>query len=310
MSFAKILSTPTKLGRGRFQVSEGTAPAEKILPDEDLLTLFQTVPGQPDQFFEVVLTKGTIISTYQKTDTRYVATYCRGMSGYVLNTAQAHSDTRVVSYKTAGETADADNVKIGEVWAPDDTNFIDNANGIDGVAGSLGQASHPIGVLAKDAFRPFDKGDSEGCTFITEGYVEWPLVSLKASNDAVIFDNSNVVVGNYVKPDPLGRPVKWNPGEPEDLKIGQVIARELLTGAMKNYDYGFLNYMQLPFGAFDTALVAAASTVTVFDQLAYFGVRTNIDSRDALAWDAMYPTMASVAKYGAVGAIRVNLINM
>jgi hypothetical protein len=309
MAFANLTSTPTKYGRGRFQVSEGTAPSEHILPDEDLATLMQGNTGAGDEFFEVVMVQGTIISAFQKTDGRYVATYCRGLAGCLHKQAIYTTATDTVAYEDLGHAAETGEVDLGPVFIPDDTNIIDGV--VDGVAGSLGQAAKPIGVLAKDAFRPFATGDNEGVNFITRGYVEWPLVTVKDSNNATKYDNTNLVVGCYVKPDALGRPVKFREGvDPEFLRIGQVIAREDLgataTGVAQvaTYDYGMLNYMQLPVDVFENALVAAALTTS-----GIFGVKPNLSASDAAAVQAGYAS-TTLGTTGCIGAVRVNLINM
>ena len=153
-----------------------------------------------------------------------------------------------------------------------------------------GQLGSPIGALTMDAYLPFSRGENEGVSFITHGYVEWPIID-------GTFDNSNLVVGDYVKPDPLGRPVKWNFGEPDVLRIGRVVAREDLganTGDLAgaaDYDFGFLNYMTLPVG---DSLQEAMLKLAYGDP---FGVRGNVND----LWEA---------DATLVGVVRVNLMNL
>lgn len=316
--FAKLSSTPTKYGRGRFTVSEGIAPSEKILPDESLATLMQGEKGAGDEFFEVVLVQGTIVSAYQKTDGRYVATYCRGLAGCAKKYKAVDSGTGAITLEDSYANATAGDKKfVDAVYVPDFVNIVNNT-GVDGVTGSLGQAAKPIGVLFKDAFRPFGNaagtaamGDNEGVSFITHGYVEWPLVIVHDAGDGSHkYDNTDLAVGCYVKPDALGRPVKFDEGiDPEFLRIGQVIAREDLgtTGAagVADYDYGMLNYMQLPIDNFDNALVKAAYTTS-----GIFGVKPNLSAADAAAIETYHGADTTLGTLGCIGAVRVNLINM
>lgn len=314
MAWAKLQSTPTKFGRGRFTVSEGIAPSEKILPDENLATLMQGEKNLGDEFFEVVLLQGTIVSTFQKTDGRYVATYCRGLAGCTQMYKAVDSVTGAITLETSYANATAGDKKfVDAVYTP---NFTDTSIS-DGVTGALGQAAKPIGVLFKDAFRPFGNsagtaasGDNEGISFITRGYVEWPLVIVHHhDNNSHDYDNTDLAVGCYVKPDALGRPVKFVEGvDPEFLRIGQVIAREDLgtTGAagVADYDYGMLNYMQLPVDVFERALITAAYTTS-----GIFGVKPNLSSADAAAIQ-QYDGGATLGNLSCIGAVRVNLIGM
>jgi hypothetical protein len=305
MAFAKLQSTPTKFGRGRFTVSEGIAPSEKILPDENLATLMAGEKNLGDEFFEVVLLQGTIVSTYQKSDGRYVATYCRGLAGCVVKDAYVEYDANkipVASAKVAvGASAPAAQaggtvLKVGASIEPDFAGTISS-----GVTGSLGQAAKPIGVLFKDAFRPFGnsagtaaQGDNEGISFITRGYVD-------------------LKVGTFVKPDALGRPVKFIEGvDPEFLRVGQVIAREDLgtTGdaGKADYDFGMLNYMQLPVDVLERAILTAAYTTS-----GIFGVKPNLAADDTAAIQAYDggTTLGTAANApSCIGAVRVNLINL
>jgi hypothetical protein len=318
MAFAQLQNSPTKYGRGRFTVSEGIAPSEHILPDEDLATLMQGDTGAGDEFFEVVLVQGTIISSYQKTDGRYVATYCRGLDGTVLMQKLVNRTTGAVTF-AALDTAAPDQATtflVGAEYVRAATTAITNVGGTDGVVGSLGQAAQPLGVLFMDAFRPFGnsdgsraQGDNAGVSFITHGYVEWPLCTVATSDDNLDFDNTDLVVGDYVKPDGFGRPVKFIEGvDPEFLRIGHVIAREDLgatgPGSVADYDYGMLNYMQLPIDIFDRALVSAAYTTS-----GIFGVKPNLASDDAAAVQA-YHAGSTLGALGCIGAVRVNLMGM
>lgn len=316
MAFAKLQNTPEKYGRGRFTVSEGIAPAEAFLPDEELPTLMSGDKGAGDEFHEVVLLQGTIISVYQKaTSGRYVATYCRGLAGCVLKMKVVTTATGATVLEDVTYALQAGEINGGTVYVRD---FAAGSKAhASGVAGSLGQAAKPIGVLFKDAFRPFGnsagtraQGDNAPVSFITHGYVEWPLVIVHADGDGShLFDNTDLAVGDYIKPDALGRPVKFVEGvDPEFLRVAQVIAREDLgtTGAagVADYDYGMLNYMQLPIDAFDRALVKAAYTTS-----GIFGVKPNLSADDAAAIQA-YVGGSTLGTLGCIGAVRANLIGM
>ena len=314
---------------GRVLVSGGWSITDNIPADEDLVTLFEDPTHDP--MWEIVMTKGIIISFYQKSDGRIVAVPCENGAGDSTAYAQ--------------------------------------------------------GVLELDAFRPFEKGDRNGCSFVTRGYVEWPLYSqaeAAVTEDATVqaidgdpalteidvvatfgltlagvhsisavyvdladgadaratgdelattlwsynattgiitfspgigdasfsaavdwyaesFDNTNLRVGDYVRADAMGRPVKWETSDDAngELRIGQVKYVEFFgeTGVVPaTFDYGFLQYLQLPYEDFMNALIRKASEAEnpsnrVSDD-PLFGVRGNLDLE------------------GVYGAVRVNLFGM
>lgn len=206
MSLGKFRKVNQKNGSGRFVVSEGIAPSAYLLPSVGLPTLYFDIE---DDRFEIVLTKGTILSVVQdgNGDSRIVPANGTG-SGVTW------SDTDVVNFET-GATPDDE--------AADDGDTV-----------TVSSRSTPIGCAQYDLYRPFDKGTSQGAGWITHGYVEWPLV------DGV---NADLAPGDRVRSDALGRPVKHT-AETDDLGVvGKVIEVETFA---TNFDDGLLSYMQLP----------------------------------------------------------------
>ena len=161
-----------------------------------------------------------------------------------------------------------------------------------------GTAAPPQGVLVQDAFRPFEKGDRAGVSFVTGGYIEIPIIDGNAGSGE--FNNTDIVLGDYVKCDDSGRFVQWDPNSDDDvLRIGVVKYVEYFgeTGVVPaTFDYGFLQYLLLPVDEFQNALIRKAmeaqdpSPAVSADPL--FGVRGNLD-------------VANV-----YGAARINLFNM
>lgn len=146
------------------------------------------------------------------------------------------------------------------------------------------------GVLVQDAFRPFERGDQAGISFVTGGYIELPMV------DGL---NGTLRPGDYVKSDTAGRFVAWTSGvDADSLRIGLVKAVELFEAEDGNpagsYDFGMLNYMLLPADEFNAALLDKVYSVTPDSTIVepLFGVRGNLDVTDV------------------VGAMRINLFNM
>jgi hypothetical protein len=135
MSLAKFRKVYGKQGSGRFVVSEGVAPSAYLLPSEALPTLY-TNPPEEDDRFEIVITKGTILSVV----------------------ADANGDARVVP-------ANGTN-----------SNKVFNDGAATPVSVTVLARSTPIGAAQYDLYRPFDKGTSQGAGWITRGYVEWPIV--------------------------------------------------------------------------------------------------------------------------------------
>ena len=193
MALAAFRKVYGKNGSGRFVVSEGTAPHSYLLPHEGLPTLYTDLE---DNRFEIVITKGTILSLV----------------------ADANGDSRVVPANGSGS---------GQ-------NYNDGASATP-VTVTVPSQSVPIGCAQYDLYRPFDKGTSQGAGWITEGYVEWPLIS--GLNDTLL-------PGALVRADNLGRPVAMNLGsDPYYLAIAKVIEIEKFA---LNFDDGLLSYMLLP----------------------------------------------------------------
>lgn len=208
MSLAKFRKIYGKNGSGRFVVSEGIAPSAYLLPHVGLPTLYTDIE---DDRFEIVMTKGTILSAV----------------------VDSNGDSRLVP---------ANGTAAAQVWEDLDTvnletsaTPLDNANNLSGDDVTVPAKSLPIGCAQYDLYRPFDKGTSQGGGWITRGYVEWPLV------EGV---NANLQPGDMVKADKMGRPVKMTLGTDEHyLAVGKVIEVEKFA---TNFDDGLLSYMQLP----------------------------------------------------------------
>jgi hypothetical protein len=243
MSLAKFRKVGTKTGAGRFVVSEGIAPAAYMLPSVGLPTWYK---DSEDDRFEVVITKGTILSVV----------------------ADSNGDSRVVPANGTGSA---------KVWGDNMPSTWDPMNGAtpnyssgqtDGV--TVPARSVPIGVAQYDLYRPFDKGTSQGAGFITHGYVEYPMVSGV---------NADVTVGSVVRSDNMGRPVKAAAADFLDssdvysyLQVGKVIEVEKFA---TNFDDGLLSYMQLPSDP------GALKTVYELTRSGAFsgklGIRSNLD---------------------------------
>lgn len=206
MSLAKFRKVGNKNGAGRFTVSEGIAPAEWIYPHVGLPTLYS---DYEDDRFEIVITKGTILSlvTDANGDSRFVP--ANGTASAIT-----WSDTDVVNFETGATPDDSADDEGDTVLVP--------------------AKSIPVACAQYDFYREFDKGTSQGAGFIARGYVEWPLV------DGL---NSNLAAGDLVRSDHMGRPVKATPGTDPQLVVGKVLAVEKFA---TNFDDGLLSYMQLP----------------------------------------------------------------
>lgn len=246
MALAKFRKTGAwKSGSGRFVVSEGFAPSTYLLPHVGLPTLYT---DHEDDRFEVVITKGAILSLV----------------------TDGNGDSRVVPANGTGSSVtwdDSETVTLGEATPGS------GGEGEDSVV--VPAKSVPIGCAQYDLYRPFDKGTSQGAGWITHGYVEWPLV--QGLND-------NLVPGDTVQADLMGRPVKHTLGTDDYLIVGKVIEVEKFA---TNFDDGLLSYMQLPSDP------GALKTVYELTQSGPYqgklGIRANLD-------------VANV-----VGAVRVNL---
>lgn len=246
MSLAQFRRVYGKNGSGRFVVSEGIAPSAYLLPHVGLPTLYEDIE---DRRFEIVITKGTILSLV----------------------TDANGDSRVVPANgtaSAMTWGDADTVNFETGATP--TNV---AGDIDTV--TVGAKSIPVGCAQMDLYRPFDKGTSQGASWITHGYVEWPIVAGV---------NANVAAGDLVRSDNLGRPVKHTPGTDDYLVVGKVIETEKFA---TNFDDGLLSYMQLPSDPGALKLVFELTKAGPYK--GKLGIRANLD-------------VANV-----IGAVRVNL---
>lgn len=151
MALAQFRKVFGKNGSGRFVVSEGIAPSAYLLPSTALPTLYTDLE---DNRFEIVITKGTILSVI----------------------ADSNGDSRVVP---ANGTSSP--VSLTDGSATPDT-------------GTVPATSTPIGCAQYDLYRPFDKGTSQGAGWITHGFVEWPMVvglnDGLSVGDAIRSDNS------------------------------------------------------------------------------------------------------------------------
>jgi len=254
MSLAKFRKVGTKTGSGRFVVSEGIAPAAYLLPHPGLPTWYL---DSEDDRFEIVITKGTILSVV----------------------TDAAGDSRVVPANgTASSTSWGDTMSG---WDPLDGATPSSTSGSTDTV-TVGARSVPVGVAQYDLYRPFDKGTSQGAGFITHGYVEYPMVS---------GINADVVAGDVVRSDHMGRPVKAaasdffaSSASYAYLQVGKVIEVEKFA---TNFDDGLLSYMQLPSdpGALKTVFELTRSG-TYSGKL---GIRSNLDV------------------HNVIGAFRVNL---
>lgn len=239
MALAKFRKVYGKNGAGRFVVSEGVAPSTYLLPHEGLPTLYSDME---DDRFEVVLTKGTILSVV----------------------ADANGDSRIVPANGTGADVTWDDGAVEDAATP--------SPGEDTV--TVPGGSVPIGCAQYDLYRPFDKGTSQGAGWIARGYVEWPMVAGL---------NDNLVPGDVVRADGLGRPVRGAVGDGA-LIVGKVIEVERFA---TNFDDGLLSYMQLP--SDPGALKEVYSLTKAGDYQGRLGIRANLDVENV------------------VGAFRVNL---
>jgi hypothetical protein len=243
MSLAKFRKVHAKTGAGRFVVSEGVAPAAYLLPHPGLPTWYY---DSEDDRFEIVLTKGTILSVV----------------------ADANGDARVVPANGTSSAVTWGDTMSG--WDPLDGATPSSTSGsTDTIQVEL--RSIPVGCAQYDLYRPFDKGTSQGAGFITHGYVEYPMV------DGV---NADVTVGSLIKADHMGRPValsKADAGSYPWLQVGKVVEVEKFA---TNFDDGLLSYMQLPSdpGALKTVFELTRSG-TYSGKL---GIRANLDVNNVI----------------------------
>jgi len=256
MSLAKFRKVGTKTGSGRLVVSEGIAPAAYLLPAAGLPTWYL---DSEDDRFEIVIPKGTILSVVANATT---------------GDAEVAPANGTASAVTWGDSMPAS-------WDPLDGATPSYSSGATDTV-TVPARSVPIGVAQYDLYRPFDKGTSQGAGFITHGYIEYPMV------DTI---NSNLAVGDVVRPDHMGRPVKAAASDflasssvYSYLQVGKVIEVEKFA---TNFDDGLLSYMQLPSdpGALKTVFeLTRAGTYS-----GKLGIRSNLDV------------------HNVIGAFRVNL---
>lgn len=243
MSLAKFRKVHAKTGAGRFVVSEGIAPAAYLLPHPGLPTWYL---DSEDDRFEIVLTKGTILSVV----------------------ADSNGDARVVPANGSGSSVTWGDTMSG--WDPlDGATPSTTTNSTDTIA--VAARSKPIGCAQYDLYRPFDKGTSQGAGFITHGYVEYPMVNGV---------NADVAVGSLVKADHMGRAVALSDDDAASypwLQVGKVIEVEKFA---TNFDDGLLSYMQLPSdpGALKTVFELTRSGA----YSGKLGIRANLDVNNVI----------------------------
>lgn len=256
MSLAKFRKVGTKTGSGRLVVSEGIAPAAYLLPAAGLPTWYL---DSEDDRFEIVIPKGTILSVVANATT---------------------GDAEVVPANgTASSVTYGDNMPTS--WDPLDGATPSYSSGATDTV-TVPARSVPIGVAQYDLYRPFDKGTSQGAGFITHGYIEYPMVETI---------NSNLAVGDVVRPDHMGRPVKAAASDflasssvYSYLQVGKVIEVEKFA---TNFDDGLLSYMQLP--SDPGALKTVFELTRAGAYSGKLGIRSNLDV------------------HNVIGAFRVNL---
>jgi len=238
MSLAKFRKVHSKTGSGPFVVSDRVAPSAYLLPHPGLPTWYL---DSEDDRFEIVVTKGTILSVV----------------------ADANGDARVVPANGSGSAFTWGDTMSG--WNPlagaTPTSTTGSSDTVEVEVRSI-----PIGCAQYDLYRPFDKGTSQGAGFITHGYVEYPMVT---------GINADVTVGSLIKADHMGRPValsKTDAGSYPWLQVGKVVEVEKFA---TNFDDGLLSYMQLPSdpGALKTVYELTRSGAFT----GKLGIRANLD---------------------------------
>lgn len=287
---------PTKRGRGRLWISEAVAPAEKIQPDDSLPTLL--VDPVHDEFFEAVMLKGTIISVYEAPagsgaedeGITYVAGPCDGTTtglkaipqGVLMQDAYRpfeNSENEGVSFIVQGYVEwPLVRKSTGETQTQ---TFTDTAT--DTLTITDADFFGPVTGVTKNG-TPLVAGDANGYTVAGKVVtLAGTAVGNGTTDDFVVtfvaesFDNTDLTVGDFVKPDALGRPVKWVAGtDAESLKVGRVLMKESLVD--NDFDYGFLQYMQLPVTEFEEAMLRTIYESNVDGVGPVFGVRPNVDA--------------------------------
>ena len=126
--------------------------------------------------------------------------------------------------------------------------------------------SIPVGVTQQNIHRQFDKGESMGTSWLTRAFVEWPMV------DGL---NDDLVPGNLIRADAIGRPVKCSTSDAGTypwLVVGKVVEVETFAS---NFDDGLLSYMRLPADPGNLREVYALTQTG--DYQGKLGVRSNLD---------------------------------
>lgn len=244
MSKASYRRVKTKQGSGRFNVSEGVAPAEWLFPHPGLPTIW-TDPE--DDRFEVVIPQGTILTVVHDT----------GTDGAGRVPGSAH-------------LAPCNGSGSGVNW--DDNNDDGAATPGGGDAFTVAARSVPIGCANLNLYRPFDKDTSQGAGWVAKAYVEWPMI------DGL---NDDVVAGDLIGPDALGRPVVLSQADAANypwLIVGRVVKTETFS---TDYDFGLLQYMQIDVRDLPSIDNVYSITAPGANQ-GLFGVRSNLDVEDAV----------------------------
>lgn len=237
----------------RFVVSEGVAPSTYLLAHPGLPTFYT---NNEDDRYEVVIPQGTILSVVAGADGNAYVVPANG-----TGTAFTWGDAGVVNVETGATPATG-------------------AGGTDTIVAPA--RSVPIGCAQADVHRPFDRNASFAASWITTGYVEWPLVAGV---------NDDLAIGDVIRADHMGRPVKAAPADFLDtanvhanLQVGKVVEVETFG---VNFDDGLLSYMQLP--SDPGALGDVYKILRAGPNQSLSGVRKNLDV------------------VNAVGAVRVSL---
>lgn len=252
MATAKFRQIYGKNGQGRFIVSEGIAPSTYLLPHPGLPTLYYDIE---DYRFEIVIPKGTLLSVVVDSngDSRVVP--ANGTtSNFVWGDGQLNGTYTIwgsSTWQTTGATpASGSGTNVDTV--------------------TVNARSVPIGAAQTDLLRPFDKGTSQGASWITRAFVEWPLVNGV---------NADLVPGDLIRSDNMGRPVKCLTSELYNssnvyhyLNVGRVVETEKFA---TNFDDGLLSYMQLPSDPGGLKDVYALTKTGPYN--GKLGIRANLD---------------------------------
>lgn len=215
MAYGKWRDVSAKTA-GRFIVSGGEFPAEKIVAHQGLPTLDQALGTvhPDDSRLETVITQGTVLSVVKDSGTSSDT----GKERFVPANGYPHVNTAAedpLTYDSAGDD---------EVTVP--------------------AQSTPVGVAQYHFYRPmFERYDNHGGGFVCgTALVEWPIVTGggldgAAPGDLVTFDQSGrpLLVSNAGND--LGD--GGNADVDSNLVIGKVLATEDLTATGPSWDGGF-----------------------------------------------------------------------